>query len=45
MTALHRTFDYNGKRNPDTCMVGFDMWSGGYKGVFTKALLQETLRV
>jgi len=80
MTALHRTFDYNGKRklsktiiegtaayvtlpdggvgldvgcgsgaltiacakrNPDASMVGCDIWSGGYKGVFTKTLCER----
>ena len=80
MTALHCTFDYNGKRhlsktiidgtaayvtlpaggvgldvgcgsgaltiacakrNPGASMVGCDIWSGGYKGVFTKSLCER----
>jgi len=83
MTALHRTFDYNGKRklsktiiegtaayvtlpaggvgldvgcgsgaltiacakrNPDASMVGCDIWSGGYKGVFTKTLCERNAK-
>ncbi len=80
MGALHRTFDYNGKRklaktiidgtakyvtipdggtgldvgcgsgaltiacarrSPGASMVGCDIWSGGYKGVFTKSLCER----